>query len=72
MNRIDRDFLERPEVERKWMLGNTWCDRCNKADLGMDSPREYEEHGRIYLEGNCKKCGHGIRSEVTERDSAPK
>ncbi len=48
------------------MSENTWCDRCNEADLGISSPQEYEENGKVYIEGTCQKCGETIRSEVTE------
>ena len=66
MNQIDRDFRARPEEERAWMLENTWCDRCGKADLGMDSPRENEVDRRIYMEGNCRKCVHRVRYRPDE------
>jgi hypothetical protein len=39
------------------------------ADLGMQSPREYEENGRIYVEGNCTACGRVVTSEVSEKVS---
>jgi len=51
------------------MLQNTWCDTCAEADLGMDAPREYEEDGRVYVEGQCRKCRRGVRSEIVERDA---
>ncbi len=69
MNRIDRDFAVRPELEREWMQENTWCDRCSLADLGINSPREYKENGKIYVEGECRKCGEPVRSEVTEPET---
>jgi hypothetical protein len=51
------------------MLQNTWCDACGEADLGMNSPREYEEDGRVYVEGQCRKCGREGRSEVIEKSA---
>jgi hypothetical protein len=66
MRRSERNFLAREGVEQKWILENTWCDTCSKADLGMTSPQEYEEDGRIYVEGNCRICGRQVRSEITE------
>lgn len=69
MKRIDRDFQARPEAERQGLLEDTWCDRCDKADLGMDSPQEYEEGGRIYVSGNCRVCGDEVRSEVIEEEA---
>lgn len=69
MTRTSRDFTARTEFEREWMQENTWCDRCNLADLGLSSPKEYEENGKIYIEGKCKKCGDSVRSEVTEPEA---
>jgi len=69
MARTERDFAERSAQERDWMLQNTWCDACGEADLGMDAPREYEEDGRVYVEGKCRKCRRRVRSEVVERDA---
>jgi hypothetical protein len=67
--RQDRHFLERPQFEREYFLAHTWCDVCAEADVGMHSPREYEEEGSIYLEGICTRCGNTVRSEVTEYDA---
>ncbi|RLB46615.1 MAG: hypothetical protein DRI90_27190 [Deltaproteobacteria bacterium] len=64
MNRIDRAFDTRPDLEREWLQDNTWCDACGEADLGMTSPYEYEQDGRIYVEGQCRRCGRQVRSEV--------
>lgn len=64
--RTERDFAARPPEERAWMLENTWCDACNEADLGMNEPREYEEDGRVLVEGQCLRCLGDILVEVTE------
>ena len=64
MNRVRRDFFANPELEQEWLLRNTWCDDCGKADLGMHSPEEYEEDGRIFVTGKCKVCDSPIASEV--------
>lgn len=69
MNRTERDFRERPEAERNWMLANTWCETCEEADLGMTAPREYEENNRIYVEGRCRKCGRVVRSEIVHKEA---
>lgn len=69
MKRVKRDFQARPEMERQCLLADSWCDRCAKADLGMESPQEYEECGRVYVSGNCKVCGEEVRSEVIEEDA---
>lgn len=65
--RSPRDFQDRPPWLREWLVENTWCDSCNAADLGLDSPREYAEDGRIFVEGLCRKCGSTVRSEISER-----
>lgn len=70
MARTKRNFAVRSAREREWILQNTWCDGCAEADLGMDAPREYEENGRVYVEGQCRKCRRRVRSEVVERDAS--
>lgn len=69
MARVERNFATRPPEEQASMLRNTWCGACGEADLGLRSPREYEECGRVYVEGQCKKCGQHIRSEILENDA---
>lgn len=59
----------RPPEARAWILHNTWCDECGEADLELNSPREYEECDRVYVEGQCKKCGQHVRSEILENDA---
>lgn len=68
MTRIERDFTARPDEEQTWMIQNTWCDACREADLGLTSPREYEEDGHVYVEGKCRKCGRSVRTEVIDMD----
>ena len=63
------NFHERPLVEQEFILRDSWCARCNKGDLGMVSPREYEEEGRTFVEGRCAKCGFPIRTEVSTFES---
>ena len=69
--RISRDFLARAEVERNFFLRDTWCNICNEADLGMNTPSEYEENGHVFVEGRCNKCGAPVTSEVIERAFKP-
>lgn len=69
MGKIYRDFEARTELEKGWILENTWCDECDEADLGMTAPREYEEDGRIYVEGRCPRCGQRICSEIAVKDA---
>jgi hypothetical protein len=66
--RSHRNFLDRPEYERRWIVDNTWCETCGKADLGIGSPQEYEEDHRIFVEGTCNECGRIVRSEIVNKD----
>lgn len=69
MSRTERDFSARPALEREWMLEHTWCDACAAADLGMDAPREYEEDGCVYVEGQCRRCRRRVCSRVENFDA---
>jgi len=71
MNRIDRDFYQREAAERDWMIENTWCGECQLPDLGIDEPREFEEAGRIFLEGDCRICRRTLTSEVVDQRDRP-
>ena len=64
MSRVDRDFHARPPEEQEWIIQNSWCDACGKADLGIENPQEYSENGRIYVEGLCRGCSDRVCSEV--------
>lgn len=68
MNRKNRDFYKRPTVEQELLTEGTWCNFCNEADLGLDQPIEYEQDGKIYIEGNCKKCGHRLTTEIITKN----
>jgi len=70
MARVKHDFWARPEADHQWFLDNTWCDNCNQADLGMSDPVEFEEDGRVYIEGKCLQCGGHVISELTEKEIA--
>jgi hypothetical protein len=52
------------------MLENTWCDKCQAADLGMTEPVEYENDGAVFVEGKCVRCASRVVSEVHERDAS--
>ncbi len=72
MSRTERDFYRRDESERAWMIENTWCGACRLPDLGIDEPREFEDDGRIYLEGRCRICRRVLTSEVVDqRERSP-
>jgi hypothetical protein len=63
---VAREFSVRKPQDREWLLQNTWCDYCKKADLGMEIPTEFELNGKIYISGFCLSCGHEIKSEIIE------
>jgi hypothetical protein len=67
MSRIPRNFQLRSPDEQFWFQDQTWCNYCNQADIGLKNPLEYEEDGKIYVEGNCRRCGKTVRSEITEK-----
>jgi hypothetical protein len=62
---------ELPPDMLQWCLDNTWCDKCEAADLGMQSARQVEAEGRIYIEGICNRCGEPVRSEIVMKDAEP-
>jgi RNase P subunit RPR2 len=64
MARTQRDFSKREAVEQEAALKDTWCNACNKADLGMVHPVEFEEDGQIIVEGLCARCGAPIRTRL--------
>ncbi|AJQ95891.1 hypothetical Protein YC6258_03855 [Gynuella sunshinyii YC6258] len=39
-----------------------------EMDLGMVNPIEYELDGIIYVEGNCKKCGEKVVTELDDEE----
>ena len=64
--KVNRVFYERQPQDKEWLLQNTWCDFCEKADLGIERPTEIELNGKIYLSGICLICGNEIKSEIIE------
>ncbi len=66
MSREDRDFNLRPEEEQQAFLDQTWCNECMEVDLGMKNPKEYEENGRVFIEGECLKCGSAVVTEIVD------
>ena len=65
-DRVQRDFAARDLAERESLLANTWCGVCEKADLGMTDPVEFEEGADSVLEGRCAVCGAPIETLLTE------
>ena len=68
MTRIKKDFSSRDPSEQSWLLENTWCDRCNAADLGMSDPVEYEEDGVVRVEGRCHRCQARVVNVIEEHN----
>ncbi|WP_428033585.1 hypothetical protein [Amphritea sp.] len=67
-DRTERDFSVRSEEEQQAFLQETWCDHCQEANLGMKNPREYLYKGVVFIEGECKRCGNVVLTELTEDD----
>lgn len=66
--RIARDFFARDPEEQHDLLQNTWCNNCQEVDLGMKNPVEYEFLERIFIDGECIKCGEVTTTEVVYED----
>jgi hypothetical protein len=62
--KISRDFSKRPPEEQRWFIEETWCEKCKLPDIGLLEPKEYEEDGKIYVEGKCKVCGNRVVNEI--------
>jgi len=63
-----RDFHQRSQSDQSWITKNTWCDKCDAADLGQKDPLEYEENGKVFVEGKCNVCSSIVRSELVDKD----
>jgi len=68
MTRTKRNYCLRPSFERSCFEEDTWCDHCQAADLGLVEPHEYEEGGRVFIEGKCRNCGGRVVSEIIIKD----
>jgi hypothetical protein len=64
--RVPRDFNLRDPAEQRALCSETWCSRCERPDLGLNDPIEYEEGGRIFVEGACVACGERLFTELLE------
>ena len=69
MSRIERDFSAREPEDQEAFLSQTWCNQCMEADLGMVNPCEYELDGVVYIEGQCKKCGSTVCTEIADDET---
>lgn len=70
--RFVRNFRARSADEQNALSKESWCDSCGKADLGIDSPVEFEEDGRVYVEGKCSRCGTHVVTEILEINNGEK
>lgn len=64
MSRNERNFKGRKLEEQKQLLEKARCDFCDKDNPGVAEPKEYEENGTIYLEGECSLCGLRVVSKI--------
>ncbi|MGB0943000.1 MAG: hypothetical protein ACPGUE_11385 [Marinomonas sp.] len=64
--RVERDFSLRSVEEQQDFLSQTWCNNCMEVDLGMKNPKEYESESRVWIEGECLKCGEITITEIVE------
>ena len=62
--RLDRNFADRDLDEQEWIIENNYCEKCKKADTGLEYPIEYEFDGKIYIDGICKVCETACRTEI--------
>ncbi|MDX1962290.1 MAG: hypothetical protein SFX18_04010 [Pirellulales bacterium] len=65
-----RNFSSRSPAEQQILTEDSWCEVCEAADLGMRDAREFEQDGKIVVEGFCRKCGSVIRNHITEIETA--
>ena len=65
--KIRKDFYIRPIEEQEWLLENTWCESCKKADTGIENPTEFEINGILYISGFCKSCDTELISEIKDQ-----
>jgi hypothetical protein len=63
---IDLGSLD--DIERSLYLDDTWCDKCSKADLGINKPELYIEDSRKFISGFCKVCGSNCVSEIITKN----
>lgn len=63
---IERQFDARPFDVQQDLLAQTWCNTCMEVDLGMRNAKEYESASRIWIEGECLKCGDKVITEIEE------
>ncbi|NVK75907.1 hypothetical protein C0J08_13335 [Marinomonas sp. CT5] len=65
---VERDFTARSVEEQNDFMAQTWCNTCLEVDLGMKNPKEFESKDRVWIEGECLKCGQPTITEIVEED----
>ncbi|MDH5630912.1 MAG: hypothetical protein OEY96_12245 [Gammaproteobacteria bacterium] len=61
-------FEDLDEHTKEWLLQETWCDQCEKPDLGMTEPVMYVENGKTYVEGKCSICSVSQKSQIITKE----
>lgn len=65
-----RDFTLRTATEEQWLINNTGCPRCQKTNLGLPNPIEFEDNGWSFLERTCVLCDGIDCSEIAQDERA--
>ncbi|WP_445427526.1 hypothetical protein [Alishewanella sp. HL-SH05] len=58
------NFDDLEQSDQEFFINDSWCDYCNKADLGITEPKIYILDEKQYLEGKCKVCDQKQTTEV--------
>lgn len=66
--RTERDFTKRSAEDQQAFIEMTWCDHCQKENLGLFDPCEYELAGTIFIEGKCNQCKNIVVTELTDEE----
>ncbi len=61
---IDLNTLS--ETEKNSYLKDTWCSKCQLADLGITNAQIYIEANHKYIRGCCRVCGENCLSKIIE------
>ncbi len=64
--RTMRDFTKRSAEDQQAFVELTWCDKCQKENLGLHEPCEYKLAGVVYIEGKCNQCKEVVVTELTD------
>jgi len=58
------NFDDLDQADKEWFLKETWCDKYDKADLGIKEPFLYIENGKKFIEGKCVVCNEPQVSQI--------